>query len=76
MMEVPIFHVNADDPEACVRVMKLAVRYRQIFGEDVIIDLVCYRQHGHNEGDEPRYTQPKMYERIDSETARPRDLSR
>jgi 2-oxoglutarate dehydrogenase E1 component len=66
MMEVPIFHVNADDPEACVRVIKLAVRYRQMFGEDVIIDLVCYRQHGHNEGDEPRYTQPVMYDRIDS----------
>ena len=65
MLEVPIFHVNANDPEACVRVMKLATRYRQRFGEDVIIDLVCYREYGHNEGDEPRFTQPTMYELID-----------
>jgi 2-oxoglutarate dehydrogenase E1 component len=65
MLSVPIFHVNGDDPEACVRVMKLAARYRQIFGEDVIIDLVCYREYGHNEGDEPRYTQPVLYQRID-----------
>lgn len=66
MLEVPIFHVNGDDPEACARVMKLAVRYRQRFGEDVIIDLVCYRRYGHNEGDEPRYTQPLMYQAIDA----------
>ncbi|MFU8804832.1 MAG: 2-oxoglutarate dehydrogenase E1 component [Bradymonadaceae bacterium] len=66
MLEVPIFHVNGDDPEACARVMKLAMRYRQLFGEDVIIDLVCYRRYGHNEGDEPRYTQPMMYQEIDS----------
>ncbi len=66
MLEVPIFHVNGDDPEACARVMKLAVRYRQRFGEDVIIDLVCYRRYGHNEGDEPRYTQPVMYQAIDA----------
>ena len=66
MLEVPIFHVNANDPEACARVMKLAMRYRQRFAEDVIIDLVCYRRYGHNEGDEPRFTQPKMYEAIDS----------
>ncbi len=65
MLEVPIFHVNANDPEACARVMKLAMRYRQKFGEDVIIDLVCYRQYGHNEGDEPRFTQPDMYAHID-----------
>ncbi|MBA2664951.1 MAG: 2-oxoglutarate dehydrogenase E1 component [Bradymonadaceae bacterium] len=66
MLEVPIFHVNGDDPEACARVMKLAVRYRQLFAEDVIIDLVCYRRYGHNEGDEPRYTQPVMYQGIDA----------
>lgn len=65
MLEVPIFHVNADDPEACARVMKLAIRYRQLFGEDVIIDLVCFRRYGHNEGDEPRFTQPIMYSYID-----------
>ncbi len=65
MLEVPIFHVNGNDPEACARVMKLAMRYRQKFGEDVIIDLVCYREYGHNEGDEPRFTQPEMYARID-----------
>ncbi|MFP4598078.1 MAG: 2-oxoglutarate dehydrogenase E1 component [Persicimonas sp.] len=68
MLSVPIFHVNGSDPEACVRVMKLAARYRQMFGEDVIIDLVCYREYGHNEGDEPRYTQPVMYQRIDETT--------
>ncbi len=65
MLEVPIFHVNANDPEACVRVMKLAMRYRQLFGEDVIVDLVCFRQYGHNEGDEPRFTQPVMYSYVD-----------
>jgi 2-oxoglutarate dehydrogenase E1 component len=65
MLEVPIFHVNVNDPEACARVMKLAARYRQHFNDDVIIDLVCYRQYGHNEGDEPRFTQPQMYEKIE-----------
>jgi len=65
MLEVPIFHVNVHDPEACVRVMKLAARYRQLFQEDVIIDLVCYRRYGHNEGDEPRFTQPEIYNAID-----------
>ena len=65
MLDIPIFHVNGDDPEACVRAAKLAVRYRQEFGQDVIIDLVCYRHYGHNEGDEPRYTQPLMYKVID-----------
>ncbi|MFW5967471.1 MAG: 2-oxoglutarate dehydrogenase E1 component, partial [Persicimonas sp.] len=65
MLAAPIFHVNGDDPEACVRAVKLAARYRQLFGEDVIIDLVCYREYGHNEGDEPRYTQPVMYKRIE-----------
>ncbi len=69
MLEVPIFHVNANDPEACARVMKLAIRYRQLFNEDVIVDFVCYRQYGHNEGDEPRFTQPEMYELIDEATS-------
>jgi len=65
ILEAPIFHVNGDDPEACVRVARLAMRYRQLFNQDVIIDLVCYRRYGHNEGDEPRFTQPVMYGTID-----------
>jgi 2-oxoglutarate dehydrogenase E1 component len=64
MLDIPIFHVNGDDPEACVHVMRLATEYRQRFNTDVVVDLVCYRKYGHNEGDEPRFTQPKMYERI------------
>ena len=65
MIQAPIFHVNGDDPEACVRVARLAVRYRQEFHRDVVVDLVCYRLHGHNEGDDPSYTQPLMYKKID-----------
>ena len=64
MIQVPIFHVNGDDPEACVHVAKMALEYRQRFNEDVVIDLVCYRRHGHNEGDEPRFTQPLLYDKI------------
>ncbi len=64
MLDIPIFHVNGDDPEACVHVMQLATEYRQRFHSDVVIDLVCYRKYGHNEGDEPSFTQPTMYKLI------------
>jgi 2-oxoglutarate dehydrogenase E1 component len=64
MLDIPIFHVNSDDVEACAHVMRVATEYRQKFNTDVVIDLVCYRKYGHNEGDEPRFTQPKMYELI------------
>lgn len=64
MIMVPIFHVHGEDPEAVVHVARLAAEYRMTFQKDVVIDLVCYRRYGHNEGDEPYFTQPQMYDRI------------
>src|SRR5262245_56035018 len=64
MIDAPIFHVNGDDPEAVVYVTKIAIEYRQRFGKPVVIDMFCYRRHGHNEVDEPAFTQPLMYARI------------
>jgi multifunctional 2-oxoglutarate metabolism enzyme len=66
MIDAPVFHVNGDDPEACVWVAKLAVEYRERWNNDVVIDMICYRRRGHNEGDDPSMTQPAMYDIIDS----------
>src|ERR1700732_713537 len=65
MIEVPIFHVNGDDPLACMQVSQIALDFRQEFGRDVVIDMYCYRRYGHNEGDEPAFTQPDLYAKID-----------
>lgn len=64
VIDAPIFHVNGEDVDACLRVLEIATEYRQKFGKDVVIDLICYRKYGHNEGDDPTYTQPLMYEEI------------
>ena len=64
MLMVPIFHVHGENPEAAVHVAQIAADYRMTFGKDVVVDLVCYRRYGHNEGDEPYFTQPQMYDRI------------
>ncbi|MDQ2751839.1 MAG: 2-oxoglutarate dehydrogenase E1 component, partial [Bacteroidota bacterium] len=65
MVQAPVLHVNGDDPEAVVKCSDIATRYRQVFNEDIFIDMVCYRRHGHNEGDDPKYTQPHLYELIE-----------
>src|SRR5204863_10126740 len=64
MTQLPIFHINGDDPEAAYRALQIALDYRQEFNKDVVLDLVGFRKLGHNETDEPRYTQPLMYTRV------------
>lgn len=73
ILDTPIFHVNGDDPEAVVYAMQLAIEFRQEFNRDVFIDMICYRKHGHNEADEPRFTQPTMYQII-SKHPNPREI--
>jgi len=73
LVQAPVFHVNGDDPEAVVWAAELAIEYRQKFNNDVFIDMVCYRKHGHNEGDDPKFTQPAMYEAI-SKHKNPREI--
>jgi 2-oxoglutarate dehydrogenase E1 component len=68
MLQIPIFHVNGEDPEAVAQVVKLAMEFRREFQRDVVIDMYCYRRHGHNESDEPRFTQPEMYRAVDSKS--------
>jgi 2-oxoglutarate dehydrogenase E1 component len=65
MVQAPVLHVNGDDAEAVVKCAEIATRYRQKFNSDIFIDMVCYRKHGHNEGDDPKYTQPQLYSLID-----------
>jgi 2-oxoglutarate dehydrogenase E1 component len=73
MVQAPVFHVNGDDPEAVVKVCELALSFRQKFNKDVFIDMVCYRRHGHNEGDDPKFTQPELYALIEKH-ANPREV--
>lgn len=72
-IQAPAFHVNGDDPEAVIKVVEIATRYRQEFNSDVFVDMVCYRRHGHNEGDDPKFTQPRLYELIEKH-ANPREV--
>ncbi len=72
-IQAPVFHVNGDDPEAVVQCIEIATRYRQEFNTDIFIDMVCYRRHGHNEGDDPKFTQPQLYALIDKH-ANPREV--
>ena len=74
MLQIPIFHVNGEDPEAVAQVVSLAMDFRKEFHRDVVIDLYAFRRWGHNEGDEPRFTQPLMYAEIDSPAERPRTV--
>ena len=76
MVQAPIFHVNGDDPEAVVHAARIAIEFRQEFKTDVVVDMVCYRRHGHNEGDEPAFTQPLMYRKIAAASDHPPDLCR
>ena len=71
MLSVPVFHVNGDDPEAVVYTMDLAMRFRQTFGRDVVVDVFCYRKYGHNEGDDPSFTHPLMYRIIEKKKSQP-----
>ncbi len=73
LAQAPVFHVNGDDPEAVIFAVELATEYRQKFNSDVYVDMVCYRRHGHNEGDDPQFTQPQMY-KIISKHPNPRDI--
>ncbi len=76
MLQVPIFHVNGEDPEAVAQVVRLALEFRRQFQRDVVIDIYCYRRHGHNEGDEPAFTQPQLYREIAQAQAGARALPR